>query len=109
MAHRVQQGKTSHKGKELEMRKYIVKETSKATTENQNFAGETLTYYFGKGGMAIAREGTHLPYDNFDRTEYMLAEYGYNRKCDAVRSYAYKHPENSKFWASTVEIIEVEC
>lgn len=90
------------------MTKYLVKETSIATPSNPNFAGDLLIVYYGKGEQMVAREGTHRPCDNFDRTDYMLNEYGYNRLCDAKRAYAYKHPENTEFWTSTVEIVEVE-
>lgn len=90
------------------MTKFLVKETSTATPMNPNYAGDISIYYFGKGERMIAREGTHLPYDNFNHIEWCIAEYGYNRKCDAKRAYAYKHPENTKFWESTVEIVEVE-
>ena len=91
------------------MKKYLVKETSTATPSNPNYAGDISIYYFGKAERMIAREGTHLPYDNFDHTEWLIADYGYNRVCDAKRAYAYKHPENTEFWTSEVEIVEVNC
>ena len=90
------------------MIKYLVKETSTATPSNPSFAGEVSIWYIGKGGRFIAKEGTHSQYDNFDYTEWMIEEYGYTRKCDAKRAYAYRHPENTEFWTSTVEIVEVE-
>ena len=92
------------------MTKYMVKVTATATADNPNFAGEVAIYYFGKGEEMIKREGTHLPKDNFDRTGYMLAICGYNRKCDAKRSYHYKHQEEGRYWTTDkVEIVEATC
>lgn len=88
--------------------KYLVKQTSIATQSNPNFAGEMSITYYGKGEKMVKREGTHIPCENFDRTDYMLNEYGYNRLCDAKRAYAYKHPDNTEYWTSTVEIVEIE-
>ena len=90
------------------MKRYLVKETSTATESNPNYAGDVSICYFGKAEHMLAREGTHLPKDNFNHFHFTLAEYGYSRKCDAKRSYTYKHPENTKFWTSTVEIVEVD-
>lgn len=89
------------------MTKYLVKETSVATASNPNFAGDISIGYFGKADHMLAREGTHCEYDNFNHIEWCIEEYGYNRVSDAKRSYTYKHPENTAFWTSTVEIIEV--
>ena len=91
------------------MKYYLVKVTSVATDTNQSFAGEVETYYAGKEQNTLKREGTHRAYDNFDRISYMLKEYGYTRKCDAAKSYDYKHPENSANWKSTAEIVEIEA
>ena len=88
--------------------KYLIKETSVATQDNPNYAGEVSIVYFGKAEKMLAREGNHIPQDNYNHFDYMLNEYGYNRLCDAKRSYAYKHPENSRYWTSTVEIVEIE-
>ena len=90
------------------MVKYLVKETSIATASNPSFAGDVSIHYFGKGGYMVAKEGTHLEYDNYNRIEYCIDKYGYSRVCDAKRSYAYKHPENTEYWTSTVEIVAVE-
>ena len=90
------------------MAKYLVKETSTATPNNPNYAGEVIVYYFGKGEKMLAREGNHRTYDNFNHIEWCIDEYGYNRPSDAKRAYAYRHPENSRYWTSTVEIVEVE-
>lgn len=90
------------------MKKYLIKETSTATQDNPNYAGETSIVYFGKAEHMLAREGNHIPQDNFNHFDFCIEEYGYSRVCDAKRSYAYKHPENTRFWTSTVEIIAVE-
>lgn len=92
------------------MKKYIVKETSYATEANDNFKGQMGIYYFGKGSVVIAREGSHPDaiYTTKKLDNYMIKEYGYDRLCDAKKSYVYKHPENTKYWKSVGEIIEVE-
>ena len=38
---------------------------------------------------------------------YMIKEYGYSRRCDAARSWNYRNPENSPYWSTTAEIVEV--
>lgn len=91
------------------MKMYLVKEVSRATAENLSFAGETSTVSFGKGQKQIKREGNHLPENNFDLTSYMVKDYGYRRRGDAKRSWVYRNPENSRFWASKVEIVAIEA
>ena len=39
---------------------------------------------------------------------YMIKEYGYSRRSDAVRSWNYKNPENSPYWSCAAEIVEVD-
>lgn len=92
------------------MKKYIVKETSYATEANDNFKGQIGIYYFGKGSATIAIEGSHAEatYTTMKLDNHRIKEYGYNRLCDAKKSYVYKHPENTKYWESSVEIVEVE-
>lgn len=90
------------------MAKYLVKETSTGTQDNPNYAGETSIVYFGKADYMMAREGNHIPQDNYNHIDYCIEEYGYNRVCDAKRSYTYRHPENSKNWTSVVEIVEID-
>ena len=91
------------------MKRYLVKETSTATEQNLNFAGKTCTSWVGKNQQLIRHEAP-VGYDlaSFDRTCYMAKDYGYKRRCDAMRSWVYKNPENTKYWHSTVEIVEVE-
>lgn len=91
------------------MVKYIVKVTSVATPENPSFAGETSIYWYGKGGEVLCVEGTHRPNENRPMWEWGVREYGYDRLCDAKRNWSYKNPENSKYWRSTSEIVEVNC
>ena len=92
------------------MKKYIVKETSYATEANYNFKGQISICYFGKGSEIIAMEGSHAEATHTTKKmdNYMVKEYGYNRLCDAKKSYVYKHPENTKHWKSFAEIVEVE-
>ena len=90
------------------MIKYLVKETSTATKANPSYAGDVEITYFGREGKMIKREGSHLPNINYDRTGYMLKGYGYDDIGHAKQSYAYKHPVNTEFWQSTVEIVAIE-
>ena len=91
------------------MVKYVVKETSVATPENPNFAGETSIMCYGKDGVVLYRGGTHCRHPDEHMWMWGVTEYGYNRLCDAKRNWVYKNPENSEYWTSTVEIVEVEC
>lgn len=92
------------------MKIYLVKETSVATSENRNFAGQTVINYYGVGNKSIGCYGTHAEATHTVQklSPYMIKEYGYSRKCDAVRNWSYKNPENSKFWKSSSEIVEIE-
>ena len=88
------------------MKKYLVKEISTATKDNPNFAGNVQVAIYGKDQKLISLNGSE--YDDFDFGEYGIKEYGYNRECDAKRSWIYKNPENTKYWTSTVEVICIE-
>ena len=92
------------------MKRYIIKETSVATPENQNFAGQTAIYYIGKGGSWLGKEGSYAEASHSVEPlkDWLLEEYGYSRKCDAARNWSYKNPENTKWWSSTAEILEFE-
>ena len=92
------------------MKKYLVKVISRATEQNSNFVNQECISYYGKEQKTLCRKGSHaiatgsvIKMDN-----YLVKEYGYDRLCDAKRSYQFKHPENNKFWSSTSWIIEVE-
>lgn len=88
------------------MKKFLVKSVSTATKENPNFAGSVITYWTGKKEAIVASEGTE--WNDIEMNPYFVEEYGYNRMCDAKRSYDYKHPENSRNWTTVVEIVTVE-
>ena len=82
------------------MKRYLIKEVSKATESNKNFAGETHIHYSGKGGYVYEEADVEaFPY-------YYYKEYGYSRKRDAEKNYAYQNPENNEYWQSTVSIVE---
>ena len=88
---------------------YFVKEVSTATPDNTNFAGEVHTYIFGKDNFRLFEDVPNGWY-NKDLTDcpYCILENGYKRLCDAKRNYIYKHPENSKYWTSTVKIVSLD-
>lgn len=91
------------------MKKYVVKETSIATNDNPNFAGDVIVTLSGKWQKTISHKSTGKSKDcDFDLGEYGIKEYGYDRECDAKKSWVYKNPENTKYWTSTVEIVCVE-
>lgn len=87
---------------------YLVKSTCKATEHNRNFCRETETYIHGKGEYLLYAD-TKDKYIACDLIiPCFVREYGYSRVCDAKRSYIYKHPDNTEYWRSTVEIVAVE-
>lgn len=92
------------------MKKYLVKTISIATEQNPNFANQECISYHGKGQKTLCQRGSHAIAINsvIEMDNYLVKEYGYDRLCDAKRSYQFKHPENNKFWSSTSQIIEVE-
>lgn len=92
------------------MKYYLVKETSVATDQNPSFAGEVAITHYGKDQYLLARSGSHAVTMHSEKAfnDYQIREHGYTRRCDAVRSWIYKNPENTKYWQSTVEIVEVE-
>ena len=92
------------------MKRYVVRSVSTATPSNLNFAGQVLISLTGKYGADIACMGSHAEAEQMVRmpSDYMVAEYGYSRKCDAVRSYAYRHPQNDNHWTTEVSIVEYD-
>lgn len=88
------------------MVKYIIKITSVATPENPSFAGKTCTYFYGKGGVTL---GADDEWNKMPLWENGVRLHGYDRLCDAKRNWSYKNPENTKYWKSTAEIMEVIC
>ena len=92
------------------MRKYIVKVTGKATENNPSFAAQEFVAYHGKNQKLLGYEGGYVEAMHMVKklNVYMIKEYGYSRRCDAVRSWNYRNPENSPFWSCTAEIIEID-
>lgn len=91
------------------MKKYIVKVTGKATENNPTFAAQEFVAYHGKDQKLLGYEGGYVEAMHMVKklNVYMIKEYGYSRRCDAVRSWNYRNPENSPFWSCTAEIVEV--
>ncbi len=90
---------------------YFIKITSMATEANKNFAGETHTYLYGKEEALIETQGNKSLQVSF--SPYIAREYGYGRKCDAVRSMK-RHQQLNQwaekefpYWSSTVEVVEI--
>lgn len=86
---------------------FLVKVTSKATPDNENFAGETQVWLFGKGQRNVQARY------NEDPIPYFVHEYGFKTKAAAARA-AKAHEdierwaERSGFkWTSKVEVVEV--
>lgn len=90
---------------------YFVKITSVATDANKNFAGQTHTYLYGKEETLIETQGNKTLQVKF--SPYIAREYGYKRKCDAVRSMKRHqelnqwHEKEFPYWTSTAEIVEI--
>lgn len=87
---------------------YLVKSVCKATANNQSYWGETHTYIHGKEEYLLLADTRDEFVVRDLMTPYFVRQYGYKRECDAKRSYSYTHPENTEYWRSTAEIIEVE-
>ena len=90
---------------------YFIKITSVATETNHNFAGQTHTYLYGKEETLIETQGNKSLQVKF--SPYIAREYGYKRKCDAMRSMK-RHQELNRwaekefpYWTSIVEIAEI--
>lgn len=90
---------------------YFVKVVSKATDDNQNFAGQKSITLYGKNETWIMHVGSAAESTRTVRqfNESMARLYGYKRECDAKRSYMYKHPDNSKYWTSEASIVQIDC
>ena len=92
------------------MKKYLVKTTSVATDENPNFAGQVQICYYGKQERVLGMAGSHAKATHMESplNLYLAREYGYNRKDHAKRAWSYRNPENTKYWTTEVDVIEVE-
>ena len=100
----------SEKG-DFNMKYYLIEEHSVATPENHNFNGQESFALKGKNDYLVSYTGSH-PENLFCVKKLWMSdviEYGYTRKCDAKRNWTYKNPENTKYWKSTVKIVEIEC
>ena len=80
------------------MAKYLVKITATATDDNPSFAGETRTYYYGKGET----EKDNLTLETF------AVMYGYKTAQTAKMSWIYRNPNLERYWNNEAEIIAVE-
>ena len=80
---------------------------STATAANENFAGEVHSYIFGTGEEWLFAE-TGSAWNDCNRLyPSYVREYGYKRRCDAVRNYEYKHPQNDRNWKTEVKIVRL--
>lgn len=83
--------------------RYIIKVTATATSDNPNFAGEVHTYYFGKGQSLISDKVELVD----ALSKYLPTEYGYKRRCDAVKAAKFWNDTlGDKHWGYETEIIE---
>ena len=89
------------------MTKYAVKVVSTAKDSNPSFAGDVIICYYGKAQRLLATKNRYendLPF-----LDGMAANYGYDRECDAKKSYIYKTRNNlEQFWDSVTTIEKVE-
>ena len=81
--------------------RYIIKVTATATSDNPNFAGDVQTYYYGKGQFMISYR--EEPVNALSK--YLVTEYGYKRKYDAVKASKF-WDNDAKYWDYKTEIIE---
>ena len=101
-------GTTDKERKVRIMKRYLVKTVCKATANNMSYGGETHTYISGVDGYLLLAETRDKYVARNNMTPRMVRQHGYMRECDAKRSYAYKHPENTEYWQSTSEIVAYE-
>ena len=91
------------------MKRYVVKSTSVASETNQSCKGEIHVWWHGKGEAYCGKLIFHKDWtDGNGLYDWEAKNYGYTRRCDAKRSYLYKHPQNDSNWSTVVEIVEVE-
>ena len=90
---------------------YFIKEVSRATKENPNFAGEVSIGVYGKAQELVALSGSHAERVHMvqEFNPYFAKDYGFKRECDARKSWIFRNPENSRFWESEVSIIWLDC
>ena len=90
------------------MTKYIVRSICRATDANENFKGESRTFYQGKGGWLLGSADYVEEFEPTPLMQWEAREWGYNRISDAKRSFAYRNPQNDEHWRTKVEIIPIE-
>ena len=91
------------------MKKYLVKLVSTPTESNENFKHEFAVYYYGKKGERVGTVGNAGTFSrNWLPSTYAIKEYGYDRVCDAKRSYNYNNPQNDNYWRTNTQIVEYE-
>jgi hypothetical protein len=89
------------------MIKYVVKVVSTAKDSNPSFVGNVNIYYYGKDQYLLASKDRHA--DNLSYLNNMALSYGYNRECDAKKSYFYKTRNNfDEFWTNVTTIEKVD-
>ena len=81
------------------MKRFLVKTIYTATESNKDFAGEKQVWFSVKDGRSFKEENLF---------PHIIDWYGYTRKCDAKRSYAFKNAESDENWNKQVEIVEFE-
>lgn len=83
--------------------RYITKVTATATSDNPHFAGDVQTYYYGKNQCMISYG--EKPVNALSK--YFVTEYGYKRRCDAVKAAKFwDNTPDAKYWDYKTEIIE---
>ena len=95
------------------MKKYFVKVIATATDDNPSFAGMVEESLYGKDQKLLESMGevASLLGTSYKASTFEFAEYGYNRLCDAKKSWIYKNfekPDFEKFWTNKVSIVEKE-
>ena len=85
------------------MKYYIVKTHMIATPENESFAGQEETTYYGTKEYVLARYGSHpeAVHSYKPLYPYWVKEYGYKTLAVAKRNLFYRSPVNSKNWITT--------
>ena len=85
---------------------YAVQKVSTATARNERFAREVHVSIIGKDDKTLFYD-TPDGWNNCNLlAPYWVREYGYKRKCDAVRNWTYKHPGIGKpYWDDEVSVV----
>ena len=88
------------------MKYYIVKITETATENNKRFAGDTATWWYGKGCEMVGADDPYLkrPVDSLS-----VRLHGYKTMARALRSWAYQNAESNEMWTVTREVVEAEA